>query len=192
MVRVDMPEMRIGDAERDEAVTRLREHYAAGRLTAAEFEERMSTAIAAHTRSELVPLFTDLPRDPNTRYFTAAQDGTSPGNQLAPSNPAPPPARPPVSNPALRRALDVAVAVAWPAAIVAMISGAPWWIIFIPIFLLPALRAGMFGSHAEREAREQRRELRRDERDRRRDYRHDHRHESSRDDDWDERRDGDF
>lgn len=167
MVRVDMPEMRIGDAERDEAVTRLREHYAAGRLTAAEFEERMSTAIAAHTRSELVPLFTDLPRDPNTRYFTAASEESAPGTQLTPRQPTPPPAAR-ASNPALRRALDVAVAIAWPAAVVAMISGAPWWVIFIPIFLLPALRAGMFGSQSERDAREQRRELRREQRDRRR------------------------
>ena len=56
------PEIRIGDAEREAAVTALGEHYAAGRLTKDEFDERSARAYAARTRSELWPLFTDLPR----------------------------------------------------------------------------------------------------------------------------------
>lgn len=161
--------MRIGDAERDEAVNRLREHYAAGRITAAEFEERMGTAMAAHTRSELLPLFTDLPRDPNTRFFTSTPHESAQDNQVVPREPTPAPVSP--SNPGLRRTLDVAVAVAWPAAIIAMIAGAPWWVILIPILLLPALRAGMFGARSEREARDERRELRHERREHRRDDR---------------------
>ncbi|SES01030.1 protein of unknown function [Propionibacterium cyclohexanicum] len=155
--------MRIGDAERDEAVARLREHYARGRLSASEFEERMGTAMAAHTRSELVPLFRDLPRDPDTRFFTA---GTATSSELEPhaSSPAPSPAK----NLVLRRTLDVAMAVAWPLAIIAILAGGPWWVILVPVLLLPALRAGMFGSDAERQAREQRREARRENREERR------------------------
>ena len=55
--------MRIGDAQRDAAVEALRAHYAEGRLSSAEFEERMGAALAATTAADLRPLFADLPRD---------------------------------------------------------------------------------------------------------------------------------
>ena len=56
------PELRISDAEREAAVTALGEHYAAGRLTKEEYDERADQAWEAKTRSALVPLFVDLPR----------------------------------------------------------------------------------------------------------------------------------
>lgn len=56
------PELRIGDDEREAAVTALGEHYAAGRLTKEEFDERSEQAWAARTASALMPLFADLPR----------------------------------------------------------------------------------------------------------------------------------
>ena len=56
------PEIRIGDAEREAAVTALGEHYAAGRLTKEEFDERAGIAWSAKTNSALWPLFADLPR----------------------------------------------------------------------------------------------------------------------------------
>jgi hypothetical protein len=55
------PEMRIGDSEREAAVTALGEHYAAGRLTKEEFDERADAAWAARSTSALRPLFADLP-----------------------------------------------------------------------------------------------------------------------------------
>jgi hypothetical protein len=58
------PELRVGDAERDAAVAALGEHYAAGRLTKEEYDERADLAWQARTRSQLVPLFADLPRPP--------------------------------------------------------------------------------------------------------------------------------
>jgi hypothetical protein len=58
--------IRVGDAERDAAVAALREHFAAGRLDADEFEERVSAALTARTRTDLRRLFTDLP-DPSVR-----------------------------------------------------------------------------------------------------------------------------
>jgi len=54
--------LRIGFAERDAAVKELGDHYAAGRLELAEFEERMERANVARTQAELDALFTDLPR----------------------------------------------------------------------------------------------------------------------------------
>jgi hypothetical protein len=55
-------QVRIGDAERESAVTALGEHYAAGRLTKEEFDERSGVAWSARTSGDLAPLFTDLPR----------------------------------------------------------------------------------------------------------------------------------
>ena len=56
------PEVRIGDAEREAAVAALGEHYAAGRLTKEEYDERAGIAWSAKTNSALWPLFADLPR----------------------------------------------------------------------------------------------------------------------------------
>ncbi|MGH8825184.1 MAG: DUF1707 SHOCT-like domain-containing protein [Jiangellaceae bacterium] len=53
--------MRIGDADRDRAVAALGDHYAAGRLTAEEFDDRSSKAWQARTAEDLAPLFADLP-----------------------------------------------------------------------------------------------------------------------------------
>jgi len=56
--------LRIGDKEREDAVTRLGEHYEAGRLTAEEHTERIGRALEAKTEAELAALFTDLPGGP--------------------------------------------------------------------------------------------------------------------------------
>ncbi|WP_199434899.1 DUF1707 domain-containing protein [Qaidamihabitans albus] len=57
----DPDTLRIGTAEREEAGRVLGDHLAEGRLTMDEYEERAATAMAAHTRAELRPLFEDLP-----------------------------------------------------------------------------------------------------------------------------------
>jgi hypothetical protein len=54
-------ENRIGDAERDAAIASLGEHFAAGRITQEEFDERSDLALHARTESDLKPLFVDLP-----------------------------------------------------------------------------------------------------------------------------------
>ena len=53
--------LRISDAEREAAVSALGEHFAAGRLTREEYDERSERAYAARTAAEVAPLFTDLP-----------------------------------------------------------------------------------------------------------------------------------
>lgn len=52
---------RIGDAEREAAVNALGEHFAAGRLSREEYDERADRALAARTTADVTPLFTDLP-----------------------------------------------------------------------------------------------------------------------------------
>jgi hypothetical protein len=54
--------IRVSDAERDQAVAELSEHYQAGRLTLEEFDDRSSQALRARTGSDLDGLFTDLPK----------------------------------------------------------------------------------------------------------------------------------
>jgi DUF1707 SHOCT-like domain len=56
-------QIRIGDAERNEAVRLLGEHYEAGRLSQEEHSERVDTALRSTTRKDLDALFTDLPRE---------------------------------------------------------------------------------------------------------------------------------
>jgi hypothetical protein len=53
--------IRIGDAERDEAVSDLGEHFAAGRLDREEFDDRADRAMQARFSTDLTPLFADLP-----------------------------------------------------------------------------------------------------------------------------------
>ncbi|APU16323.1 MULTISPECIES: DUF1707 domain-containing protein [Actinoalloteichus] len=53
--------LRIGDAERGQAMQFLGDHFAQGRLTIEEYEERIGAVTLARTRSELIVLFNDLP-----------------------------------------------------------------------------------------------------------------------------------
>lgn len=53
--------MRASDAEREAVTARLRDHYAEGRLTHDELDERVSAALSAKTFGELRTLTTDLP-----------------------------------------------------------------------------------------------------------------------------------
>jgi hypothetical protein len=58
------PTPRIGDTEREQAVTALSEHYAAGRIDHVELDTRLEAAYRARTLEELRALFVDLPGKP--------------------------------------------------------------------------------------------------------------------------------
>jgi len=53
--------LRASDGERDQVVAQLQRHFADGRLTQAELEERVGAALAARTRDQLRALTADLP-----------------------------------------------------------------------------------------------------------------------------------
>lgn len=55
------PTIRASDADRDRAAALLREHHAAGRLTAEEFGERLDQTFAAKTVGDIDGLLRDLP-----------------------------------------------------------------------------------------------------------------------------------
>ena len=53
--------LRVSDAERQAVADQLAEHFSAGRLDQAEFDERVGRAMNAKTRADLAGLFDDLP-----------------------------------------------------------------------------------------------------------------------------------
>ncbi|GAA3120836.1 DUF1707 domain-containing protein [Planomonospora alba] len=55
------PQMRASDDDRDKVASVLREHYAQGRLTVEEFDERLERLYASKTYGELAVLTSDLP-----------------------------------------------------------------------------------------------------------------------------------
>lgn len=53
--------IRVSDADRERAAARLREHFAEGRLTQEELDERLSAALSAKTTGDLRRVMADLP-----------------------------------------------------------------------------------------------------------------------------------
>ncbi|QFZ23261.1 DUF1707 SHOCT-like domain-containing protein [Saccharothrix syringae] len=64
-------EIRIGDAEREQALELLGTHLGEGRLTVDEFGERSARVATARTRGDLLALFADLPA-PRPRFAQVA------------------------------------------------------------------------------------------------------------------------
>ena len=62
--------VRIGDADREAIAAQLREHYADGRLTLDELNERLDQTFAAKTKADLDVVMRDLPH--TARPFTDA------------------------------------------------------------------------------------------------------------------------
>jgi DUF1707 SHOCT-like domain len=114
------PDLRVSDAERDVVAKELGEHFQTGRLTQAEFDERLGQALAARTRRDLDALLADLPRPQEP--------------------PAPAPAR---RNMAVPAVIAVAVGLAALAVVGTVLAAthghrvlAPWWLIVAVIVLL--------------------------------------------------------
>ncbi|WP_420176825.1 DUF1707 SHOCT-like domain-containing protein [Luteococcus sp. OSA5] len=125
--------LRIGDAERDDALDQLREHHAAGRIDAAEFDERMSDALQARTLGDLAVLFVDLPPLEGHRRFRRDE----PGGELDVRRDSAPAVvtgqtwnwRQAASGAAFPLALIICFATGW----------RYWWIILIPMMVSAAL-----------------------------------------------------
>jgi Domain of unknown function (DUF1707) len=65
--------VRVGDADRDAVAAQLREHYADGRLTFDELNERLDQTFAAKTRADLNTVTRDLP--PSARPVAGVPSG---------------------------------------------------------------------------------------------------------------------
>lgn len=82
-------EIRVSDAERDQAVAELSEHFQAGRLTHDEFDDRSGRALRACTGADLGGLFADLPSRhavvPSQAAFPSADAEFTPGGPPRPN-----------------------------------------------------------------------------------------------------------
>jgi hypothetical protein len=118
----DLPAaMRASDADRDAVVSDLGEHFQAGRLTAAELDERTGRALTARTYGELTELLADLPVIRSAAQIPAARSSS------ARSLPSPGRVTPP-----LKTALTGLVI----AALVLVVATGGWGLIWL---LVPAL-----------------------------------------------------
>jgi hypothetical protein len=80
------PRIRASDDDRDRTASLLREHHAAGRLDAEEFNERLDRTFAAKTLGELDELLSDLPAIDLYRLPDAGlprRRGSTPGSSSA-------------------------------------------------------------------------------------------------------------
>jgi hypothetical protein len=114
--------LRISDADRDQAIAELSEHFQAGRLSTDELDDRTGRALQARTAADLAALFTDLPRQ------HAAAPAASVPAATAPATPGS--RRPPVTPLAI-----IAIVVA-----AAIISSHPGLLVLIPIAALLIIR----------------------------------------------------
>jgi len=78
--------IRVSDADRERVAERLREHFAQGRLTSDELEERITATLGAKTVGDLRQVMTDLP-------------GETPLSAPVPPQSGPPQSGPPQSGP---------------------------------------------------------------------------------------------
>lgn len=127
------PRIRASDADRDRATALLREHHAAGRLTAEEFHDRMDKALDARTVGEIDELMADLPAIDLYQLPAASLRRAAPGTRqsLVPRDPH-------RSASPVRFAPGTAAMATWAAAtsvliaiwaVVAVLGGPwfPWW-----------------------------------------------------------------
>jgi hypothetical protein len=108
-----MDQLRVTDVDRARAAERLAQAHAEGRLTLAEYDERVRAAHGAVVVADLAPLTADLPDD-------------APRRDPAPRPPRPSPLRVAVAVWAAVSALNVVI---WLAVVVGTgETVAPWWI----------------------------------------------------------------
>ena len=110
-------ELRVADADRERVAARLGQAHAEGRLTLAEYDERVRAAHGAVVGSDLLPLTADLPPEAPARSGGAVRSG---------ARPAPSPMRAAVAVWAVVSVINLVIWVA-----VSVGTGgvvAPWWI----------------------------------------------------------------
>ncbi len=130
--------IRISDADRDGATARLRDHFAEGRLSSDELDERVTAALSAKTFGELRGVMADLPGPALT------PPGAQPPPPGAPGPQAPPPPW------ARRRRPRIAPLVALAVLAALLIPGHGWVLFavlrFVLLLWLVVFLAGFFAA----------------------------------------------
>ncbi|CAM3619759.1 DUF1707 domain-containing protein [Kibdelosporangium persicum] len=146
------PEIRVGDAEREEALQALGDHMSAGRLDIDEYGERTARVAASKTRGELLELFRDLP-DPKPAFFPQVKVHA----QALPATAAPAPRRWSTSRAALK-AYAALIPVVWVAtALLFLFAVRNPFVFLLPVFVMIA-GARIWGEEWHNERRAQRRQ----------------------------------
>ena len=110
--------VRVGDSQREAAAELLQAHLVAGRITQAEFDERVEQALEAQTAEDIAELFTDLPANPD------AVGGISIWKARQPAN------RPTATHPLriAQRWMIIMAPVLW---VLALTSWSLWWLGYV-------------------------------------------------------------
>lgn len=137
------PDIRIGDAEREEALKALGEHMSAGRLELDEYGDRSALVTTAKTRGDLLALFADLPQ-PHPRFGQVAQPVTAQVVQRATGGS-------PVSHRLLRAAVPLAGVLA-----VALFFAIRNPLIFLIVPAIAILAGSVLGDDGKRDRRRRR------------------------------------
>ncbi|GHF78622.1 hypothetical protein FHX82_004458 [Amycolatopsis bartoniae] len=146
MNEVPSPDLRIGDSERESALSALGEHLSAGRLDVDEYGDRSARVAAARTRGELAEVFADLP-EPHPVF------GTPPPAPAKAVQPKPPGAVAYSDRPLSQRVSAAMMPVLFAGAIVLGITTGIWWFIALP-FLFGAFAQGIWGKDWDKDRRE--------------------------------------
>jgi hypothetical protein len=117
--------IRVSDADREAVTARLRDHFAEGRLTTAELDERVSAALNAKTFGELRSLTADLPGPAPVPPRTAARPhgGGAPWDR-------PPWGGPPWGGPPWRRRRHPPVLLFLLLALLVTVAAGGGWVLF--------------------------------------------------------------
>ncbi|AHI01328.1 hypothetical protein GCM10010174_10690 [Kutzneria viridogrisea] len=142
-------ELRIGDAEREDALKALGEHMSAGRLDIDEYGDRSARVATARTQNELLALFTDLPAPKPS--FSAAS--------AAPAAPAPAPVQAPQptsgdERKAIQRVAAALLPLAWIGFGLLSWHLGIWLLMLIPL-ALSSVAGALWGKHWEHDQRHQ-------------------------------------
>jgi uncharacterized protein DUF1707 len=84
-LRIVASPLRASDDDRERVVREIREHFAAGRLSEEELDERVAAAYAARTESDLEAIRADLPVFP-PRLPSCGRDTSSGGRSCGGSS----------------------------------------------------------------------------------------------------------
>ena len=123
--------MRLSDDERADALTALTAHRTAGRLDGVGFEARQLVITNARARSDLVPVFADLP-EPRPVWVSTLAAYAAPGAALSATST--PPVVPQRAAAAASHGREVAMALAPFAALILFFTTGNWlWFLGIPI-----------------------------------------------------------
>ena len=129
-----MDELRIGDADREDALRKLGEHLGAGRLDIDEHSERSTRIFAARTLADIRKEFVDLPAPhPDLEHMRPATTGDSSAiEHVRPG--AGRPSVPQRRGAAIRNFAGDLTAVVWIVSIILMMATqVGWWVILIPV-----------------------------------------------------------